>query len=307
MVKVLPIILGIYVAYMFYSFGGKEESFLLTRMKKIGKKQVAWHQKIISSFLELLKPISVENIKNVKVKNDIRKLLARVGLPSGEDDILEFENKRLILVVVALVISAFILIIKFTTTTALIAITVILFTYKLPVYRLNKVIEKKQKDFEKGFPDAIDLLAVCIEAGLGLDAAVERVGREFEMFSPAVSSEFLRISKDVASGVPRREAFKNLSERIQSKELQSFIALLIQSEKLGTSIAQSLGVYCDSMRTRRKQRVEELVQKSSAKMTIPMVLFLLPALFITILYPAVIKLIEGMGSAGGIGGGVGGF
>ena len=90
------------------------------------------------------------------------------------------------------------------------------------------------------------------------------------------------------------EALKNMSKRVNNQDLQSFCAMLVQSEKMGTSVAQSLRVYCDSLRIRKKQRIEELVQSASTKMTIPMILFLLPALFIVILYPAVIKIMENM-------------
>lgn len=294
--KLIPLILGIYFAYMIYFLTGKRESFLLQRIRKTGKKQQLWYKKLLRSFLDLVRPISLENIKNVKVRQDIKMLLQRVGLPSGEDDILDFENRRLLLLLVASVVAAAVLVFNHENLTIIFTILLIFIAYKFPEFRLTKIIKKKQKDFEKNFPDAIDLLAVCIEAGLGLDSAIERVGREFELFSPTISREFLRLSKDVASGVPRREAFKNLSNRIQSKDLQSFVALLIQSEKMGTGVAQSLGVYCDTLRSRKKQRIEELVQSSSTKMTIPMVLFLLPALFIAILYPAVIKIVENMGS-----------
>ena len=167
-------------------------------------------------------------------------------------------------------------------------------TYKYPEYQIMKHIKKKQKEFIKYFPDAVDLLSVCVEAGLGVDGAIERVASEFSELSKAVSSEFKRLSGDVMSGLPREEALKNMAKRINTNDLQSFTAMLVQSEKMGTSVAQSLRVYCETLRTRKKQRIEELVQSASTKMTIPMILFLLPALFIVILYPAVIKIMENM-------------
>ena len=160
--------------------------------------------------------------------------------------------------------------------------------------RVKKHIKLREKDFDKNFPDAIDMLSVCVEAGLGLDSAIERVGREFKSFSPTIGYEFIRLSQDVASGIPRHDALKNLTKRIRCKDLQSFVALLIQSETMGTGVVQPLSVYCDTLRSRKKQRVEELVQTSSAKMTIPMVLFLLPAMFIVILYPSIVKLLEAL-------------
>ena len=134
------------------------------------------------------------------------------------------------------------------------------FAYKYPEMKIKRLIKIREKDFEKNFPDAIDMLSVCTEAGLGLDSAVERVGKEFQAFSPTIGQEFIRLSQDVSSGLPRNDALKNLTRRIHCKDLQSFVALLIQSETLGTGIAQPLAVYCDTLRSRKKQRIEELVQ-----------------------------------------------
>ena len=143
---------------------------------------------------------------------------------------------------------------------------------------------------------SVDLLAICVQAGLGLDAAFEKVAEEFSLTSRTVSLEFSRLNKDILSGLNREDAYKNLILRNESQDLQSFVALLIQTDRLGTSITQSLNSFCDSMRTRKRQRIEELSQQASTKMTIPMVLFMLPSIFIIIMYPAIQKIMVNFGS-----------
>lgn len=291
----IPFLFGIWAAYVTFVFIEKEDSFLRKRIKNAGKKYKTKSRKFLDNILDLLKPFTAGNIKNINVKNKIKELLVRVGAPSSEDDILDFENKRLMTVLFVSVICAIALTIyKLNNVVACLSCVAIYFSYKYPEMRIKKMIKVREKDFEKNFPDAIDMLSVCVEAGLGLDAAMERVGKEFKTFSPTVGYEFIRLSQDVSSGITKQEALKNLTKRIRCKDLQSFVALIIQSETLGTGIAQPLQVYCDTLRSRKKQRVEELVQTSSVKMTIPMVLFLLPAMFIVILYPSVIKLLEAL-------------
>lgn len=291
---VIPFLFAVWASYITYIFVEKEESFLRTRIKNAGKKYKTSSRKLFDNILEALKPLTAGNIKNIQVKNKIKELLVRVGAPSSEDDILDFENKRLMLVLFVFIACIAALTIFRSLATVSVTFIILYFAYKFPEMKLKKIIKAREKDFEKHFPDSIDMLSVCVEAGLGLDSAIERVGKEFQAFSPTIGYEYIRLSQDVASGLPRHEALKNLTKRIRCKDLQSFVALLIQSETLGTGIAQPLAVYCDTLRNRKKQRVEELVQTSSAKMTIPMVLFLLPAMFIVILYPSVIKLLDAL-------------
>ncbi len=148
-------------------------------------------------------------------------------------------------------------------------------------------------------PDALDLLTVCVEAGLGLDSAIARVAHEQKTSAPILSYEFQRVSKDILAGIPRSDAFRNLLKRNASPELRSFVGLLIQSDKLGTSIAQSLRVYSDALRIKRRQKAEELAAQAGVKMSLPLVLFILPATFVVILAPAAMSMIELMSAGGG--------
>lgn len=291
----IPLLFAIWGTYVAFIFLEKEESFLRIRIKNAGKKYKTQSRKLLDNLLDAMKPLTAGNIKNINVKNKIKELLVRVGAPSSEDDILDFENRRLMVVLFVSVFCAVLLTVyRLNQVVVCISCVAVYLAYKYPEIRINKMIKVRERDFEKNFPDAIDMLSVCVEAGLGLDSAIERVGREFKAFSPTIGYEFIRLSQDVSSGIPRSDALKNLTKRIRCKDLQSFVALLLQSETMGTGVVQPLSVYCDTLRSRKKQRVEELVQTSSAKMTIPMVLFLLPAMFIVILYPSIIKLLEAL-------------
>ena len=290
--EILPILIGLWFGYVVYIFCENDDNFVRKRLVKTGNKKKI--RSLYLVFAEALKPFTLKNISNQVSKNKIQSMLQSLGVASGDDDVLEFENRRLFSLLIAVIVCAVVLFLFFNTVSASCALLACYMTYKYPEYRILGIIKKKQKEFIKFFPDAVDLLSVCVEAGLGIDGAIERVAQEFSGLSKAVSTEFNRLSKDVMSGLPREEALKNMAKRVNSQDLQSFCAMLVQSEKMGTSVAQSLRVYCDTLRTRKKQRVEELVQSASAKMTIPMILFLLPALFIVILYPAVIKIMENM-------------
>ena len=290
--EILPVIIGLWAAWVIFIVYDSDDNFVRARLRKTGKKRKK--RDIYGRFVRFLKPLSVKNIANKVSKKKIHELLYSYGVASSDDDILEFENKRLFALLIVVIFCAVVLFMYFNTMIASSAIFVCYITYKYPEYRILSLVKKKQKEFARFFPDAVDLLSVCVEAGLGIDGAIERVASEFSELSKAVSSEFTRLSKDVMSGLAREEALKNMSKRVNNQDLQSFCAMLVQSEKMGTSVAQSLRVYCDSLRIRKKQRIEELVQSASTKMTIPMILFLLPALFIVILYPAVIKIMENM-------------
>lgn len=290
--EIIPILLGLWAFWIINIFYDPNENFVRQRLRKTGGK--SRRKSLYNNFSKLLKPISIKSISNKVFRKKIHELLYSYGVASSDDDILEFENKRLYRLLIVVVFCAAMLFLFPNTTTASSSILICYMTYKYPEYQIMKHIKKKQKEFIKYFPDAVDLLSVCVEAGLGVDGAIERVASEFSGLSKAVSSEFNRLSKDVMSGLPREEALKNMAKRVNTSDLQSFTAMLVQSEKMGTSVAQSLRVYCETLRTRKKQRIEELVQSASTKMTIPMILFLLPALFIVILYPAVIKIMENM-------------
>jgi len=163
--------------------------------------------------------------------------------------------------------------------------------FLLPDFVLRRKIRKRQEEITDSLPDALDLLVVCVEAGLGLNAAFIKITEEFKLSSPALSEEFDIVNREMVAGKPRQEALRALTERTGVEDVKSLVAMLIQTEKLGTSLAQSLRVHSDSLRMRRRQKAEEAAAKTTIKLVFPLVFLMFPALFIVILGPGVIKII----------------
>lgn len=242
-----------------------------------------------------MKPFSKRNAKTAGYISKSRKLLLQAGYASSEDDVIKFESRKLANIFLAAIFVAIFLFLSFSQNAVIISILTLYLVYKWPEMKLKREIKNRKKEFMKYLPDAVDLLAICVQAGLGLDSAFEKVAEEFSLTSKTISVEFSRLNKDILSGLNREDAYKNLVLRNDNPDLQSFVALLIQTDRLGTSITQSLIAFCDAMRTRKRQRIEELSQQVSTKMTIPMVLFMLPAIFIIIMYPAIQKITASLG------------
>jgi len=161
--------------------------------------------------------------------------------------------------------------------------------FYLPNFLLSLKIESRKKQITKGFPDALDLMVVCVEAGMGLDAAISKVGEEIKLGNPVLSDEFRLLSLELRAGKLRRDALKNLALRTDIEDVNSLVTLLIQTDRFGTRIAQALRVYSDSMRVKRYQLAEELAAKLPTKLIFPLVLFILPSLFVVVLGPALIQ------------------
>ncbi|HEX8634576.1 MAG TPA: type II secretion system F family protein [Pyrinomonadaceae bacterium] len=162
----------------------------------------------------------------------------------------------------------------------------------LPRYVLRKMVKGRQQRVRWGLADALDLLVVSIEAGLGLNAAIVKVGEELREVHPEISEEFELTNLEIRVGRDRDEALRNLAERTGVDDLRSLVAMLIQADRFGTSIARAVRVYADSLRTKRRQRAEQAAQKAAVKLLIPLACFLFPTLFISILGPAALNLID---------------
>jgi tight adherence protein C len=165
----------------------------------------------------------------------------------------------------------------------------------LPRYVLRRMIRSRQLQIRWGLADALDLMVISIDAGLGLNAAMLRVASELKEVHPDVSEEFELANLEIRVGRERDEALRNLAERTGVDDLRSLVAMLIQTDKFGTSIARAIRVFSDSLRTKRRQRAEQAAQKAAVKLLIPLALFLFPTLFIAILGPAAINLIDTLG------------
>lgn len=160
----------------------------------------------------------------------------------------------------------------------------------LPNFWLNFRVARRREKLILGFPDALDLLVVCSEAGMGLDGALRRVGEEIRLSNKVVSDEFRMLNLELRAGKSRRDALRNLALRTGLEDVNSLTTLLIQTDKFGTSVAQALRVHTDSMRTKRTQRVEEIAAKLPVKLLFPTIFCIFPSLFLVILGPAVIRV-----------------
>lgn len=160
----------------------------------------------------------------------------------------------------------------------------------LPNLWLSLKISRRQEQFLRGFPDALDLLAVSVEAGMGLDAAIKRVGEEMRISNKVLSEEFGLLNLEMRAGKQRTDALRSMADRTGLEEMRRWVAMLIQTEKFGTSIGQALRVHSDSLRTRRTQQVEELAAKLPVKLLFPTIFFIFPTLFLVILGPAAIRV-----------------
>jgi len=163
-------------------------------------------------------------------------------------------------------------------------------SFHLPNLWLRMKIAERKDMIRKGLPDALDLMVVSVVAGNGLDAAINRVADEMELSNKAVSQEFKLLSLELRAGKSRQDGLRNLALRTDLEDVSSLVTLLIQTEKFGTSIAQALRIHSDSMRTRRFQKAEEVAAKLPVKLIFPLILFILPSLFVVILGPAAITI-----------------
>jgi tight adherence protein C len=162
--------------------------------------------------------------------------------------------------------------------------------FYIPNVWLHLKTKSRQEEFLLAFPDALDLLVVCAEAGMGLDAAIKRVGDEMRLSGKVISEEFGLLNLELRAGRDRRDALKNLAMRVGVDEVKSWVTLLIQTDKFGTSVAQALRVHSDSMRVKRMLRVEELAAKLPVKLLFPTILFIFPSLFVVLMGPALIQV-----------------
>ena len=164
--------------------------------------------------------------------------------------------------------------------------------YLLPTMALGRLAKRRQHRIRLGLPDALDLLVVSVEAGLGLDQAIQRVGAELDFAHPDLSDELRLINLELRAGKGRVDALRNLADRTGVDDIVSLVAMLVQTDKFGTSVAQSLRVHSDTVRTKRRQRAEEAAAKTGVKMVFPLVFCIFPAVWVVTIGPAIIKFIE---------------
>jgi tight adherence protein C len=162
--------------------------------------------------------------------------------------------------------------------------------YYLPDVLLNWRIQRRQLALSHAFPDALDLLRLCVQAGLGLDAAIDRVGREMRHARPELSEEFALTGLALRGGSSRSDALRNLSQRVGLRDIDALVSMLIQSDRFGTSVSESLAVHAEALRTQRRLRAEEAGAKLPVKLLIPLIFCVFPSLLTVLLGPVAVTL-----------------
>jgi tight adherence protein C len=164
--------------------------------------------------------------------------------------------------------------------------------YLVPGLILGRIITKRQRQIRNGLPDALDLIIVCVEAGLSLDQAVLKASEELELSHPALADELAQVTNEVRAGKPRMEAFRNFADRTKVDDVRALVAMLIQTDRFGTSIAQALRTHANTSRTVRRQHAEERAAKLGVKLVFPLVFCLFPAIYVATLGPGAIRVIR---------------
>jgi tight adherence protein C len=164
--------------------------------------------------------------------------------------------------------------------------------YVFPGFLLARIAKRRQHRIRLSLPDALDLLVVSVEAGLGLDQAIQRVADELAFAHPELAEELRLINLELRAGKARSDALHNLAERTGVDDVASLVAMLVQTDRFGTSVAQSLRVHSDTLRTKRRQRAEEAAAKTGVKMVFPLVFCIFPAIWVVTIGPAVIKFVQ---------------
>jgi tight adherence protein C len=164
--------------------------------------------------------------------------------------------------------------------------------YFVPGLILDRKIAIRKKQIRNGLPDVLDLLIVCLEAGSSLDQAIVKAGEELELTYPALADEMRTLNSETRAGKPRIEAFKNLAARTKVDDIRALVAMLVQTDRFGTSVSQALRTFAESLRTKRRQEAEERAAKVGVKLVFPLVFCLFPAFFVVTLGPAILRIIK---------------
>jgi tight adherence protein C len=245
-------------------------------------------------FLQLLKVVGKMNTPHSAEKlSTLRHYLAKAGYRSTDAPFVFFGVKLYValLVPVVYVVLRSLAMYELPMTAFVFVLLAVLGFYTPGPWVRMKIRYRQRKIFE-GFPDALDLVVVCVEAGMGLDAAIHKVGEELELNNQVLSEEFKLLNLSLRAGQSRQLALLSLSRRVDVEEVNNFVTLLIQTEQFGTGIAQALRVHADAMRLKRRQFAEEKATTLPVKLLFPLLFFILPGLFLVMLGPGGIRLMK---------------
>jgi tight adherence protein C len=292
MTLVLVILIFVTVALTIFSFGAAAyapSSVLGSRLRALGTQRAARPEKppMRERLEQALDPLSKALPMSPGEVSRTRAWLIQAGYRDPRHLTVYIGSRVLTaLVGFAVVVAAS----GFTSLTLLVGVPALGFF--LPRFVLKRLIRDRQQRIRLALPDALDLTVICVEAGLALDQAMLRVGEDLHHAHPDLSDEFHLVNLEMRAGKPRAEALRNLAARTGVDDLRALVATLIQTDRFGTSVAQALRVHSDSLRTERRQRAEEQAAKTTIKMVVPLVIFVLPSIIFVTLGPAVIQLIR---------------
>jgi tight adherence protein C len=170
--------------------------------------------------------------------------------------------------------------------------------YILPNIVLTRLVKLRREKIRRGIPDTIDLLVICVDAGLGIDQALLRVGQELGISHPQITQELLQINREQRAGKPRIQAWADMAARSELSDINAFASMLMQTERFGTPIARALSEFADNIRLKRRQLAEEMAAKTTIKIIFPLVFFIFPSIFIVLLGPVVITMMRSMSVVG---------
>jgi tight adherence protein C len=291
MAVVLAIILFLTIVLVVFSFGAAAyapSSVLGSRLRALGwqrterKEKPAFKDRLEQALDPLSKamPLSPSDVSRT------RKWLIQAGYRE-QRHLTIYVGSRLLLALVAMALAIIIEGAKFD---LLVVIAVGAFGFFIPRFVLKRMIRNRQRRITVALPDALDLTVICVEVGLALDQALMRVGEDLRHAHPDLSDEFHLVNLEMRAGKPRAEALRNLVDRTGVDDVRALVATLIQTDRFGTSVSQALRIHSDSLRTERRQRAEEQAAKTTIKMIVPLVVFVLPSIIFVTLGPAILEL-----------------
>jgi tight adherence protein C len=246
-------------------------------------------QDLLEWFGRMNQPSNAEEVRAV------RRQLINAGYRSGKVPILFLGTKLLLAVIMVCLVAAIpVKLLGFPSGSQLTFYYVLAAAcgYYVPSLWLRKAIAARKEALQRAIPDALDLMVVCVEAGLGLDQAMTRVGEEVKRTHPELSDELNLLALELRTGAVRQEALRNLAHRTDLEEVRNLVAMLVQTDRFGTSIGQALRVHADAMRTMRRLKAEEMAAKLPVKLLFPLIFFIFPSMFIVLLGSAAIQMIR---------------
>jgi tight adherence protein C len=223
---------------------------------------------------------------------DLQQRLANAGY-KGTFPADVYNAARILCPLAALVGGSFIPVSRLFWMTALPAVAFI-----APNIVLTRLIMRRREKIRRSIPDAIDLLVICVDAGLGIDQALLRVGQELGISHPQITEELLQINREQRAGKPRIQAWADMAARSHLSDIDAFASMLLQTERFGTPIARALSIFADTIRVKRRQLAEQMAAKTTVKIIFPLVLFIFPSIFIVLLGPAALNIMRGMATMG---------